>query len=461
MGYRLINVSEPLAGQVQAVLGDPPATEVWLCTAAPAEVPAEVLVLGLDAAGPGIDLTVSTQDLSPGALARAVEWAQERRDLLRELEHERQRATEILATVSHEMRNPVTVLNFMAQLANDPRVKEEKKAGHLSTLQSTARSLLTLLNDVLDFARLGKGAVALSTSEFAVRKFVEDALIGQSLVAEDKALTLDWQVAPEVPESLVGDPGRLRQILNNLTGNAVKFTGQGAVRVEVGWRDPSELHLTVHDSGIGIAPAQLERIFEPYAQAAVSTTRKYGGTGLGLTITRQLIDLMGGGISVTSDEGKGSSFHVWVRLERPAVSTRQEVDEQRLQGLPVLVFSQNPGLRQSVDASGVAKTVAETPDQLLELGPSFGLAVFDLSLKGSEPFAWVARLRQRCPADQLRLIIYTSAGQRGDALRCQELGVSAYLTEPLEPQDWREALALTVAGTESSLITRHLLRERR
>jgi len=461
MGYRLIDIDQTLADRLQPLLGEAPPDEVWLCGAPPADVPEEVTVLGLDVDGPGIDLRLSSQNLSPAGLASALEWARERRQLLRELEHERQRATNILATVSHEMRNPVTVLNFMAQLANDPRVKEEQMRGHLATLQSSARNLLTLLNDVLDFARLGKGAVALTTSEFAVRKFVEDALFGQRLVAEDKGLTLEWQVHPEVPDALVGDPGRLRQILGNLTNNAVKFTGQGGVKVEVGWREPDLLNLTVHDTGIGIAPDQVERIFEPYTQASASTTRKFGGTGLGLTITRQLIELMGGTITVTSELGKGTSFRCEVRVEQPAVSSRPEVDEERLQGLSVLVFSQNPGLRQSVRACGVAATVAETPEQLLELGPTYGLAVFDLSLKGSDPFAWVRRLREGCPAEQLRLIVYTAAGQRGDALRCQELGVAAYLTEPLEQQDWREALALTVAGTESSLITRHMLRERR
>lgn len=405
-------------------------------------------------------------------LMRALAWEAERAELQGRLRNSNRRAEEMLATVSHELRSPMTVISMAVQLAQNPATPPEKRERHLKLLGESVQALHTLLNDILDYSKLDSGRLELSEVDFGLRALLENVAQGYGLVCERKGLDFDFKVPPDVPDALRGDPGRLRQVLVNLLGNACKFTDKGSVSLAASPLardgDTVELQFTVRDSGIGIAPAAQARIFDAYVQADKDISRKFGGTGLGLAITRRLVELMGGRIWVESRLGGGSAFHFTCRLARqPAALAREDLAPVSLSGLRALVADRNRASSEELLAIladlGLQPEAVSTASQAAKLAsPDFGVAFLDLDLGRASGFDLLDQFHTKGLLEHMPVLVTTSAGQRGDAARCVELGASAYLTRPLAPGDVRTALEAVLADHRAGrkrLVTRHTLRE--
>lgn len=406
----------------------------------------------------------------PVHFPRALEYALERASLLGELDSWRhsedvadaanKRASQVLAMVSHEIRGRMTVINFMSTLAVDARTKEERRSECLRVLKESSESLQSLLNDLLDHAKLLEGELTLSPIDFNLRNLLENTVSGFRILAESKGVEVRVEVSSVVPDSMIGDPGRLRQVLVNLLSNALKFTSQGSVilRVEPGVR------FSVSDTGVGIPKHLHERVFKPYTQAEHSTARKYGGTGLGLTIASRLVELMGGKLELDSEPGRGTTFFFTAQLEPHPTEHPSLIEQVDLAGLPVLVVdshahSQRHSLRALTEAGVEVVAVDDghrALDQLRER--HFRVALVDMVLPDGDGFQLAEEIRAL--GGDTRVVLLTSAGQRGDAARCLELRVAGYLTRPVEPQDLLDAMRLVEAGSRT-LVTRHTLREAR
>ncbi|MCZ6794282.1 MAG: response regulator, partial [Planctomycetota bacterium] len=353
-----------------------------------------------------------------------------------------------------------------------------QQRGYLRKIQGASQSLLGIINDILDFSKIEAGKLAIDRVGFHLRSCLRDVVASLSAEARKRALRLEWEVDPAVPDALVGDPGRLRQILVNLLGNALRFTETGSVSVgvEVSAEDEScvTVHFRVTDTGIGIPESKQAEIFQAFSQVDTSTTRKYGGTGLGLSISSELVSLLGGDIWLDSRPGEGSTFHFTARFGRADPVRREPTsDVPSLRGLRALVVGRGPAggpsparLLERWDLD-----TAEVPDgdeairRLEESragGQPFDVTVCESDLASVDGFE-LARAVQATPGLTRAFVLVTSAGQRGDAERSRELGIAAYLARPFEPEDLFEAIvaALESSPEASPLVTRHLLRERR
>ncbi|MBC8353730.1 MAG: response regulator [Planctomycetes bacterium] len=371
-----------------------------------------------------------------------------------------------VANMSHEIRTPMNAILGMTELVLDTKLTRSQRE-YLTMVHESGESLMSLLNDILDFSKIEAGKLDLDTTTFSLRESLGDTMKALGLRVADKKLELAWRVTPDTPDALIGDANRVRQVVVNLTGNAIKFTETGEVVVVVEHQvvegNEVELHISVRDTGIGIPPEHLAKVFGAFEQADASTTRKYGGTGLGLAISARLAKLMGGRVWAESEVGRGSTFHFVGRftLGDPQALNLPHRELVLLHDARVLVVDDNATNRRILEEMlsnwGLSVVAASTGAEALLWARqakwddnSFRLLLTDINMPEMDGFELSRQIKDDRQLNELVIIALTSGSRVGDIARCEELGIAAHLMKPVKQSELFDAIvkALDVTGVE-------------